>query len=189
VLDRTINGVDPNPAGANYPSDGAGRLTGWFERDAAAGVNAQGALVVIRLRNRPLTCFAFVAILGLYRALIFSPIGLLMLAWGGPVGGVIFAASMVIFCLLATRARVVVNADSIRVTNVVTREFRRECSELVAVRPIFGSRLLVLGLKAHGSEKALPIWAIAGISGRERSKIAEALPIRFADGERGMYLA
>ncbi len=42
IIDRTVNGVDPNTGGSNYTYDGAGRLTAWSERDVAGAQNVSG---------------------------------------------------------------------------------------------------------------------------------------------------
>jgi RHS repeat-associated protein len=42
IIDRTVNGVDPNIGGSNYTYDGAGRLTAWSERDVAGAQNVSG---------------------------------------------------------------------------------------------------------------------------------------------------
>ena len=42
VIDRTVDGIDANPAGANYTYDGAGRLTDWWETDPSTSTQYHG---------------------------------------------------------------------------------------------------------------------------------------------------
>lgn len=42
VIDRTVDGIDANPAGANYVYDGAGRLVDWYETDPSTSTQYRG---------------------------------------------------------------------------------------------------------------------------------------------------
>ncbi len=42
VIDRTVDGIDANPSGANYAYDGAGRLVDWYETDPSTSTQYRG---------------------------------------------------------------------------------------------------------------------------------------------------
>ena len=42
VIDRTVDGIDANPSGANYAYDGAGRLVDWYETDPSTSTQYHG---------------------------------------------------------------------------------------------------------------------------------------------------